>query len=205
MPQVANDVAQQSLSKTVADRPEQAVLFIPSDYGDAGGASGMILLGQMEMQLREGAAFDAIRAVQNCVKIISALESDKKKNMFGQVGTTRARAKITDAEFRRDLAISSYNSSRAAMIALGLSPNNTNFPPLSLRDTFRRSTHLKRKVGDSKSSDGRIWTVGVNGGRRDAVPPILDLKTTELSTHELAPVGTQGSSRKSLSFPSVIF
>lgn len=176
----------------MADRPEQAVLFIPSDYGDATArASDMIGLGRMEMQLREGAAFDAIRAVQNCVKIISALESDKKKNAFGQVSNTRARAKITDAEFRRDLAISSYNTSRAAMIALGLSPNDANFPPLSLRDTFRRPTHLKRKVGDSKSSDGRIWTMGVNGGRRD-VPP------TESSTHELlAPVGTQGSNRKS--------
>jgi hypothetical protein len=155
----------------------------------------MVALGRIERQLREGAAFDAIRAVQNIVKTIGALESDKKKNVFGQVSATRARAKVTDAEFRRDLAISNYNASRVAMIALGLPKDDTGFPLLSLHDTFRRPTHLKRRVRDSKTSDGRIWTTGVNGGHRDTIP---DSRTEQAST---LPVGTQVSSRKRAPFP----
>jgi hypothetical protein len=196
IPQVADDVARQSILGKAADCPEDATLFIPSDYETHALVKlDMVALGRVERQLREGAAFDAIRAVQNIVKTIGALESDKKKNVFGQVGTTRARANVTDAEFRRDLAISNYNASRVAMVALGLPKDDTGFPLLSLHDTFRRPTHLKRRVGDSKTSDGRIWTTGVNGGHRDNVP---DSRTEQASA---LPVGTQVSSRKRAPFP----
>ena len=84
-------------------------------------------------------------------------EFDKKKNVFGQVGTTQARAKVTDTEFHHDMAISNYNTSRAAMIAFGLPEDNTGSPLLFLHGTFWQPTHLKHRVGDSKTSDGHIW------------------------------------------------
>ena len=200
IPQVADDVGRQCVAGKITNRPERAVLFIPSDYGIEGvNCLGFVALGQVERKLREGAAFDAIRLVQNIVKRISALTWDGKQNASGQVATTRARAKIVDAEFRRDLAITGYNASRDAMISLGLPKDDQSFPSLSLSDTFRQPTHLKRKIGDSRLSDGRIWTTGVNGGRRDAAPSLhgSDSQTGESSTDELA-VGTQGSNRKSL-------
>jgi hypothetical protein len=199
IPQVADDVGRQCIAGKITDRPEKAVLFIPSDYGIEGvNRLGFVSLGQVERKLREGAAFDAIRLIQNIVKTISALTWDGKQNASGQVATTRARAKIVDAEFRRDLAIAAYNASRDAMISLGLPKDDQSFPSLSLSDTFRQPTHLKRKIGDSRLSDGHIWTTGVNGGRRNTAPSLhgSDSQTGESSTDELA-VGTQGSSRKS--------
>ncbi|KIJ90719.1 hypothetical protein K443DRAFT_126434, partial [Laccaria amethystina LaAM-08-1] len=189
IPQVADDVGRQCIAGKITDRPEKAVLFIPSDYGIEGvNRLGFVSLGQVERKLREGAAFDAIWLIQNIVKTISALTWDGKQNASGQVATTHARAKIVDAEFRRDLAIAAYNASRDAMISLGLPKDDQSFPSLSLSDTFRQPTHLKRKIGDSRLSDGHIWTTGVNGGRRNTAPSLhgSDSQTGESSTDELA-------------------
>ncbi|KAJ6629996.1 hypothetical protein B0H10DRAFT_2208147 [Mycena sp. CBHHK59/15] len=52
-----------------------------------------------------------------------------------------------------------YNNVQAALIHLGHMAKDTvePFPPLSLRDTRRKETHLHRVKGDSRLFDGTAW------------------------------------------------
>jgi len=52
--------------------------------------------------------------------------------------------------------IDEYNDNRKALIALGMSSDR--FPPVKIEDTYRKPTHTKRRLGDSRKLDGAIWT-----------------------------------------------
>ena len=57
------------------------------------------------------------------------------------------------------------------MIALGMSQHDPSFPPLSKEDTYRKPTHLKRVIGDSRRNDGALWSAGITGGVSHVVDP----------------------------------
>jgi hypothetical protein len=80
------------------------------------------------------------------------------------------------------------------MIALGMSPDNVCYPPLTLKDTFRKATYSKHAVGDSQCFDGLAWThTSVNGGSCQVLPT----STTTISLSGLNPgVGTQAIKAK---------
>lgn len=80
------------------------------------------------------------------------------------------------------------------MIALGMSPDDVCYPPLTLKDTFRKATYSKRTVGDSGCFDGLAWThTGVNGGSRQ----VPSTSTATISPSGLNPgVGTQAVKAK---------
>jgi hypothetical protein len=68
---------------------------------------------------------------------------------------------IADAEARCNLHINTYNEHRRAMISLGLvdeHDSNSQFPPLEIKDTFMKSTVQKRQLGDSRRTDGMLWS-----------------------------------------------
>ncbi|KAF8955089.1 hypothetical protein BDZ97DRAFT_1968746 [Flammula alnicola] len=168
MPQVGDVVAQQAISGKFADSPEREVLYIPSDFSVAQRIKyGLIELGEHERRFHEGAAYDSVVKVRILRKSVDAMRRRKKKQDRGQQNNTRSSGQIHDLEAIRDLHIDDYSAARSAMISLGLSPNDPTFPPLTLDDTFRKPTHLKRAVGDSRMTDGRLWTMtGVTGGTR---------------------------------------
>jgi hypothetical protein len=120
-----------------------------------------IELGVEEGKLREGAAFDALRATQTAVKHLVTLQNHKTKHSRGQAQNTRSRRFIADAEARRNLHIKEYNDHRTAMIALGIieeNGTNSQFPLLEIKDTFMKSTYESRQLGDSRRIDGRLWS-----------------------------------------------
>lgn len=191
------------LMTSVTKNPEEEKLFLPSDFSMVQRTHlGIVELAQAESQLREGAAFDALSRVQTAVKVIVVLRDRKKKDAHGQEKHTRALSKIHIAEAKRDLAMNDYNRSRLALIALDTPDADTAFPLLSLKDTFRKSTLIKRSVGDSRRTDGVMWTYGgVNGKPRRAA---ADDNQTAVETSLIQPEplsGTQVSkSKKRMSF-----
>ncbi|KAJ7659305.1 hypothetical protein DFH06DRAFT_989992, partial [Mycena polygramma] len=159
MPKLADKVAAQAAAIPVV-AVEDEVLFLPSDITaserlalDAGS------LGIEEVKWREGQAFDALRAIQNVVKALTALRDRKMKNDRQQKDNTRAGDEIRDTTKRRDRHMQTYESARQAMIALGAlqDGSNTNFPPLKEADTFMKSVRQARQVGDSHFTDGLLW------------------------------------------------
>jgi hypothetical protein len=56
--------------------------------------------------------------------------------------------------------MSTYATCHTAMIALGMLNENDpqlSFPPLSLKDTFMKSTQHGCGLGDSHRTDGMLW------------------------------------------------
>ncbi|KDR66863.1 hypothetical protein GALMADRAFT_283703 [Galerina marginata CBS 339.88] len=83
-------------------------------------------------------------------------------------------------------AVAEYSATRDAMISLGLSSDNPQFPELTMDDNFRKPTNVKRAIGDSRRHDGGIWV----GGARPTASSSL---STQLSASEplMAYSGTQ--------------
>ncbi|TFK35116.1 hypothetical protein BDQ12DRAFT_726248 [Crucibulum laeve] len=163
---VTNHVLSQTVTKKTLDKSELEMLFLPLDFTESQRLDlNLVALGQSELKLREGCAFDAICSVCNIVKMLSALHQDKNKNARSQDQNTWAQTRISEAEARRDAAIDSYCSARNAMISLGMDVADPSFPPLTVNDTIRKSTHVNRVIGDSRVTDGLLWTqTGVTTG-----------------------------------------
>jgi hypothetical protein len=157
MPKVADNVAQQP-----ACQVELECLFLPSDFTSEEDrrAVNAASLGVEEGKLREGQAFDAIRAIQIAVKMIAAMYDKKRKQDRGQTANTRSSKLIRDAQHQRDFHMAIYALARRVMIKLGVLTDNgphSSFPPLTLEDTFMKSRQCGRGLGDSRRTDGMLW------------------------------------------------
>ncbi|KAJ7663720.1 hypothetical protein DFH06DRAFT_986389 [Mycena polygramma] len=134
---------------------EDELLFLPSDLTKAERRKlGFLSLGVEESKWREGQVFDVLRALQNIVKTIIALRNRKFKNERQQKQNTRAGDQISDATKRQTHHMESYSAGRLALISLN---GSTNFPVLTEADLFMKSVQQKRRVGDSKRTDGLLW------------------------------------------------
>lgn len=188
------------LSQSATKHPEEEKLYLPSDFLSSQRTHlNLNQLAHGESQLREGAAFDALARVQTAVKAIVVLRDRKKKDAHGQEKHTRALSKIHLAESKRDQAMNEYNRSRQALIALDVVGASTAFPVLSIQDTFRKSTLIKRSVGDSRRTDGVIWTYGgVDGQPRRSSGDSMSTANpvTEVILENIPPSGTQVSKAK---------
>jgi len=139
---------------------EHKHLCLPSDFTGEQQTAVAMEFKVEEGKLREGQAYDCLRAVQTAVKTIRALMDKKQKNARGQDANTRAMSYIVEAQKRRDHYMTMYASARCAMIALrSLDKDDPNgpFPPLTLEDTFMKSRQRKRGLGDSRRVDGNLW------------------------------------------------
>ena len=198
IPQIGDLVAQQAIRGTTANAPEEEILYIPSDFTEAERVNfDLVKLGEHERHLLEGTAFDHIAKVKTITKAVAASRVDKKAEGYSQQTHTRAMTQIEEVEERLQAAIDDYSATRNSMISLGMSTNDPSFPPLSKQDTFRKSTLLKRAVGDSRRTDGALWSTGITGGTSHVVGS--SPATTEHSSSAATantPVVTQAIRRK---------
>jgi hypothetical protein len=80
---------------------EHEILFLPSDFPcNERQKVEATALGAEEVKLREGEAFDALHAIQNAVKTMTALLDRKRKNAHGQADNMRASNYIREAQGR---------------------------------------------------------------------------------------------------------
>lgn len=153
MPMVGDLIATQTRSEPAVHEEK---LFIPSDLSAEQRLSlgGLDDLAAEEAKWREGEAFDLLRALQNCVKGITALRSGKQKNDRQQKANTRSVDQLREATRRRDGFMTGFNHAREAQISL---TGSTRFPLLTEADLYLKPVLDKRRVGDSKLSDGSLW------------------------------------------------
>ncbi|KAF6746393.1 hypothetical protein DFP72DRAFT_1152449 [Ephemerocybe angulata] len=194
-PQVSSDVALELADKPLVYRQR---LYLPSDYTpDRRATLSLNDLASDEAQLREGLAFDAITSIQQRVKALDALLVNKRRNCKGVDQNTRANAQITRVTAERALWIRHYNSNRDALIKLGLSQTARSFPSLTVNDTHRHSTINKRVLGDSRRTEGALWTLHPSSSQppppavSSSVPPTVPHMDTRGFD-----VSTQGSQKR---------
>ncbi|KAJ7916465.1 hypothetical protein B0H13DRAFT_1871093 [Mycena leptocephala] len=133
MPHIGDKVAAQAMQ---APSVQDEILFLPSDFPTETQRRelGILNLAMEEAKWREGQAFDHLRALQNIVKTISALRNRKTRDDRKQKENTRAGDNIRNAIALRDEHMASYEAARKAL-----------------------SVQQKRRVGDSRHTDGSIW------------------------------------------------
>ncbi|KAJ7776208.1 hypothetical protein B0H16DRAFT_1302413 [Mycena metata] len=170
MPKLGDKVATQA---ALGPAIELERLYLPSDLTSAERQKlDVVALGVEESKWREGQVFDILRALQNIVKGLGALRFRKSKNERQQKQNSRAGDQIADAIKRQNQHMESYGVARMALISLN---GTTTFPVLTEADLFMKPVLQKRRVGDSKRTDGLLWrakalsTVGsYNDGGGDA-------------------------------------
>jgi hypothetical protein len=152
MIKVGDKVAAQT---AVATAIEDERLYLPSDFSASERQRlDLVTLAAEEARWREGEIFDILRKLQNVVKAISALGYRKGKNDRQQKQNSRAGDHIRDGISRQNHHMESYQAVRAAIISL---QGSSNFPPLTEADLFMKSVQQKRRVGDSKRTDGLLF------------------------------------------------
>jgi len=200
VPQVADHVEQQCLDRyELVDFPEHEQLFLPSDFSQSEHIHlGLVQLAENQQQLLEGTAYDVLHCIHTLIKALNITKHDKAKNSRRQVANTRARAKIRDIEFQCDVSIMEYNAIRGVLLSLGLSSNDAQFHPLTLKDTQMKRTNICRQVGDSCRVDGFLWTnTGIGMGSRPSSNVENATKIINANTSR-ASIGTQGKGPRSV-------
>jgi len=158
-------IAQQAIQKKMANAPEEEVLYIPSNFMEAECIKyNLVKLGEHEHHFLEGTAFDYIARVKTITKTFFASHANKRAQGYSQQTHTCSITVIKDIEECQTAAIVDYSVTRNAMISLRMSQHDPSFPPLSKEDTYRKPTHLKQAIGDSRWNDGALWSAGVTGG-----------------------------------------
>jgi hypothetical protein len=198
VPQIGDLVAQQAISGKTAGLPEKEALYVPSDFGEGDRIRyGLVALGENQRHLLQGTACDYVAKIKTVSKTVDSGKADKKLQEYAQRGHTRAGDQIHGIEELRQRCINDYSATRDAMIALGMSPDDSSYPPLTLKDTFRKATHSKRAIGDSRRFDGLAWThTGITGGSR----PLPPTASSPLSARQNPGVGTQAIKAKRENF-----
>ncbi|KAJ7884770.1 hypothetical protein B0H14DRAFT_2564170 [Mycena olivaceomarginata] len=155
MPTISDRVASQSATSPPC-LVENEKLFLPSDLT----AAERRELGLTSLGIEEARQFGALR-------------DRKEKNERQQKQNSRVGVHINDAVRRREFRMATYDAARQAMISLdsmSQGPDSA-FPPLSVDDTFMKSVVKKRQLGDSRFTDGQLFTVG-SGATQPSIQPI---------------------------------
>ena len=105
--------------------------------------------------------YDAIRTIHLARKAADALNRDKAQTARSQTQKTRACTNADIPENMIKVEISNYNACRGALVSLGDEYSNNALPVMTLQDTYRKSTHTRRTVGDSRITNGRMYSTGV--------------------------------------------
>ncbi|KAF9541334.1 hypothetical protein CPC08DRAFT_650609 [Agrocybe pediades] len=186
------------------DEPERDLLFLPSYFSkNAVDISIEVVkinvLLRSERDLRKGRAFDAIREVQQTAKSLSVMRGNTPQVINSYSIRTRAQQQVADIESKLDLQIADYNTSRDALIALcGADSTEAQlFPVMTVGDTYRNPTHLRREIGSSTRQEGRMYNVGITAGIRVHMPSTLQFGPVAEPTGAAAVVQTQGTNLSS--------
>jgi hypothetical protein len=174
-PQVIDDVA--AICPDVIEfTPELQPLHMPSDYNEVSQVKlGFGQLAAAERKLLEGTAYDTLEKIRTSVRLLSALVGDEKSSAYSQSTHTRAKAAIIDATLQRDINLAAYTSLRSSLLRLGFPSDDPGLRPLTLADTYRKPTQLRRAVGDRGRNDGVLWTGGfTNSERRETHRPLIN-------------------------------
>lgn len=145
---------------------ENEKLLLPSDFSSIerkAMGSAILALARDEKALREGEAYDAIESLKTKIKALSAMWDGKNKHSRGLDANTRSKAAIKTVMEQRDALIASYMASREAIVNLSLDRSDdatSAFPPLTLQDTYRKSTSQRRQIGDSRRTAPSPWMSG---------------------------------------------
>ena len=145
--------------------PENDNLFLPSAIPRPLRELYQVMpLAQLEYDLREGQAHDALNQVRDSIKDYSCNLAYKKAYVFGQHPSTRAHEFLCSLARNKVAAADKYRNARNALLGLGLSDNDSTFQPLEDSDLWMKNVVEPHVFGGSRIQDPWFWTVGRPSG-----------------------------------------
>lgn len=147
--------------------PEQAELGLPSSYlvGSLKDA-GLLSMVEVERNLRRSVCDDALHTLRELLGIKAVTLKFKNANIRGQIGTTRAEAKLKEHNKKIAAVQWRYNNSRAALVRLELpSPELDMYQKVSSDDLTYLKTYLEEesgKLGEGKREIPWLWRTSAN-------------------------------------------
>ncbi|THU76142.1 hypothetical protein K435DRAFT_903305 [Dendrothele bispora CBS 962.96] len=184
------------VAKSHASNPENEKLFLPSDFGAGDRVRlGLESLAEEEARLREAHGIDLIARLQYICQIISALNDRKIIHTRGQDQHTKSSKLLKTQQDLRTARLADYNRNCKALDHLGKLDQDY-FPFLSTQDTYRKSSELKRRIGDSRAMDGRLWTTGARLPTTEEASSSTKRVVLDRGEDVSPVVGTQSSRRQ---------
>jgi hypothetical protein len=145
--------------------PEAENLLLPSYLTvDKRSRHGIVDLAEIEFNLREGQAHDALEEVRLAIKTFNYNLKFKVKNVRGQRANTRAQAFLATLTADKIKGAQRYRLARNALIALGLSTSDLSLQPLNDSELWGKDSSEPSKLGDTRTEEPWFWTVGRPSG-----------------------------------------
>ncbi|KAG9125707.1 hypothetical protein FRC07_006517 [Ceratobasidium sp. 392] len=141
---------------------EYSELGLPSAYDGATLiAANCLGAPNVEARIRRAVCKDALGTARNLLGAKSFALRYKRKNLVGEVATTRAEAALKDLQSKVERARRRYNRSRAALLRLDLlGSDHTTYRMLETEDLKMLSTYLEEEspgVGQGSRQISWIW------------------------------------------------
>jgi len=168
--------------------PENERLFLPSDFSGAERILySLIDLAREEAQLRQAQLYECLMQLRRVMKILSTMQKIRQKEFRGQEQNTRSCRRIQTIGLTRDRLLDIYNTSRKALVSLGVDNSilEDRFPPLGISDLYRKSTVGKRQLGDTYRTDGQVWVAGKSLGNSITPANSSELQDVEEAEPEI--------------------
>ncbi|KAJ6522886.1 hypothetical protein B0H19DRAFT_1345812 [Mycena capillaripes] len=144
---------------------EKQKLFLPSSLDKARRKElGMEELVNIESELREGQAHDALADVWIAIKTFNFNVAFKIANIMGQAANTRAQNFLQTLANDRIRAADKYRIARKALLGLGMSDSDPTLQHLTNEELYAKNTRDSPKMGESGDVDPWFWTVGRPAG-----------------------------------------
>ncbi|KAJ8088246.1 hypothetical protein PM082_022318, partial [Marasmius tenuissimus] len=138
--------------------PENQLLCVPSDFSqDELSQFNMNALAAKQADLVRGKMLDLVRVLRSDVRILTAAGARKVKHARKQDANTRAMTQIRELRDQRDQHLLDYNFLRSVLKKIDRIEEEE-WPKLTVRDTYRKSTESGRLPGGSRTEEGVLWT-----------------------------------------------
>jgi hypothetical protein len=149
---------------------EDEQLFLPSDFSEQECHElSLMQLAVEEGQLWEGQLYECILQLRWVMKNLSVVHQLRQKNSCGQHQAAHSHTQHEAVELTRDHLLDIYNKGRQALLSLRKDRKQIEdqYPALSLKDLYRKSTVVKRQLGDTHHFEGQLWLLG---NQRNSIP-----------------------------------
>ena len=154
------DVIQTAVSQT-GPCPEMDILFLPSQLSaEFENCAWFKTLAQIERELRQGQAADALDGLREALQLEELLVVGKARAATGNKSKTRAQGYVDRSSVHAHHFKDVYNSCRDAMIRLGMRDDDPSFPKLTAADIFIKAMTGWKATGEGKVTDSWIWSHG---------------------------------------------
>ncbi|KAJ6524116.1 hypothetical protein DFH09DRAFT_937449 [Mycena vulgaris] len=141
-----------------SEKPEKEELFLPSHFTAAMRSELKLeALAQVEYELREGQAFDALGEVRTAIRTLNYNLQIKKAIIHGVGANTKSQNFLKTLSNDIQIAADTYRRARTALLALGLSETDGALQELRKSDLFGKSGQ-RVAMGHSKLVDSWFWT-----------------------------------------------